>query len=85
MDFPQKVNIQLELEIEVENEDRYLLIFPAPSSSHPLDLDKEGKVLPLRLSFLADLFDLLNFEGELGVQSINGWTHPQIKKTLAAL
>lgn len=72
--------LSLELELKLESPEAEAYFFAQPTGNEPEGADA---IPTLRLAFLADLFDLLNFEGSLGVQSINGWTHDKIKKALA--
>lgn len=64
------LTLTLELELADEEKARYILA------------DPQSEALTPQIGFLADLFDLFNFEADLGVVSINGLTHTQIRKTL---
>lgn len=70
--YPRAVTLSLTLEMEIPDEERDSYIFAAPAEEHEI----------LQIGFIADLFDLFNFDSDLGVLRINGFTHAQITKTL---
>lgn len=69
--FPQTRNILLSLEVEFPDQEHLQYM-----------LDDAGN---LQLGFIADLFDLLNFESELGVVKINGVTPAEATKPFQKL
>lgn len=71
--YPRKAEIYLTLSLSIPDSQQDNYIFASPDRS-PV----------LQIGFLADLFDLLNNDANLGVLRINGNTHEQIKKTLGA-
>lgn len=66
--WPRRTRISLILEIDVSDQES-LDYFLAPPSGDEL-----------QIGFLADLFDLFNFQQDFGVLSINGRTHAEIRK-----
>lgn len=70
--YPRKVKMNLALELELKDEEQERYLFASES----------GGVL--QIGFIADLFDLLNFEATLGVEKINGFTNAQVTKVLQA-
>lgn len=70
--YPKTRSLILNLEIQIENPDKEEYIFSDPS------IENSG----LQLGFVADLFDLLNFEASLGVSRINNETPESIKQKL---
>ena len=73
--YPRKARVTLVLEIEIPDADRDSYIFADP-------LESADSTAILQTGFLADLFDVLNFEVNLGVEKINNLTQAQITKTL---
>ena len=70
--YPKLRKITLNLEVEMGDKDQEDYMFESPDSPDS----------PLQLGFIADLFDILNFEQSMGVQSINGETPSTIKAKL---
>ena len=73
--YPRRARAVIVLELEIPDAEKDSYIFSADSLLGPE---------ALQIGFLADLFDLLNFEATLGVEKINGYTHAQITKALKA-
>ena len=71
--YPKRRKITLTLEISLGDKDQEEYMFESPDSP-----ESEA----LQLGFVADLFDILNFEQSLGVLSINGETPETIKLKL---
>lgn len=74
--YPHSASLTLTLEISVKDAEQESYLFAVPAVV--------GQIPVPQIGFLADLFDLLNFEANLGVVKINGFTHDQITKTLQA-
>lgn len=73
--YPKLKTIILTLDIQIEDADKDGYIFESPLASG----DEGAK---LQLGFIADLFDLFNFEASLGVIKINNETPETIKARL---
>lgn len=67
--FPQPIEVNLKLSLLVGSQEE-LDYFLAPGEAG------------LQLGFVADLFDLFNFEQEYGVSEINGISHSEIRRLL---
>jgi len=65
--YPRKRKIVLELEFSFEDSDEESYIFSGEN---------------VQVGFVADLFDILNHDNELGVCSINGISQEDIKKLM---
>lgn len=70
--YPKTIPVVLNLEIQIDGPEKEEYIL-----EHPGSLDSG-----LQLGFIADLFDLLNFEASLGVSRINNETPETIKAKL---
>lgn len=73
--YPKLKKVKLEIEVQIENADKDEYVYESPNA-----IGEAGEAL--QLGFIADLFDLFNFEASLGVTRINGETPETIRQKL---
>ena len=73
--YPKNRKLTLSLEIQIKDREQDEYVFENPDA-YGEEADK------MQLGFIADLFDLLNFEANLGVSRINDETPETIKAKL---
>lgn len=71
-EYPKTITIKLSLELQAVDSESEAYFLKDPPDEIP------------STKFLADLFDIFEYEGSIGVERINEFTKSQIAKTLLA-